>query len=72
MSFLFCCADEQGPIYQIETRDTNGKITTQKIKNIEDVDLNKIKSASKVIRLEESDYKQLKFIYSGRKKWTDP
>ena len=52
MSFLFCCGEQQGPIYEIETRDSDGKIKTEKVKNIEEVDLKKIQSASKVIRLE--------------------
>lgn len=34
MSFLFCCGDYKGPVYEIQTLDEEGKIKTETIRNI--------------------------------------
>ena len=42
------------------------------MRNIEEVDLKKLQSASSVIRVEESEYQQLLKKHGEKNKWTDP
>ena len=73
MSFFFCCGnDPNAPVYEIQSKDSTGKIVTEKIRSIEDVDPKKLQYASRVLRVEESEYQQLLNQHSPPKKWTDP